>query len=368
MPPLKSPDSATVRKILEETIVLAADFDAFVDDYFPDISNRLTSGMTRTERVNILLRVYAKRLDEICARLVERFPACAARLPAPTVIEQESDKSSERDPVRRRVLIDNQTEALDLDRYRQWHELLRRSRQPGHELILLSGARGQGHVYFLMRVELSLPSDPPRAVLPVAWVRQPTPTAKGDFFAALGKTLGCGADGDSLRRELQRRLAQRNLILLHPLVREGFEEPALRRYYTEWLPELLGEMSSECSLKCIQPVEWVESSSLARGLVRALGWLYSQPPSWIKRARQSERARDLLATLVSTNNKALPIYRLPDLETIRREHVLDFCRMLQLPDERHAEFVDTVLNNARTSGDILLNIADYLPHYRTGIE
>lgn len=350
--------ASELRTLIESTILHASDLDAFLGDFFPEVSRRLTNGMDRTERINLLLTAYQGRFEEVAARLNERFPRPE---PAPSRgAEAEGDK------VRRRVLLEHQTEALDLDRYRQWHELLVRSRRPGHELIFLPGERGQGHVYFVMRVELSLPNDPPRTVVSVSWSRQPVPPTRKDLLSDLAKALGCGSEPAALRAELHRRLAQRNLILLHPLLREGFEEKALSLYYSEWLPELLGEITGSFSAKIIQPVEWAVAGAPARLAALLLGWLYSEPRPWLRRVRQARRARTFMTDLAERKSAALPISALPDLDRIERAHILDFCRLVQLPESRRDEFVDAVLSGARTASDILQNIGDYLPQYRPG--
>lgn len=48
-------DRATARKFLDAILLSAADLDAFMLDFFPEVYRRLSSGMERVQRVNLLL-------------------------------------------------------------------------------------------------------------------------------------------------------------------------------------------------------------------------------------------------------------------------------------------------------------------------
>jgi len=80
---------------------------------------------------------------------------------------------------------------LFLDRNAQWGELQREVAAPAHQVILLPGERGQGHEYFMMRVQLALPRDPPRRILSIDWKVRPFPRIRKDFLGALADALGC---------------------------------------------------------------------------------------------------------------------------------------------------------------------------------
>lgn len=357
MSPASPPTSPELRSLIDRTIRHGSDLDAFLRDYFPEVAQRVMSDMDRTQRVTLLLTEYQGRLGSVGEALRQAFPA--AFLDAGPLGNETHD-----DPIRRRVLLHHQTEALDLDRYVQWQTLLARVRRPGHELVLLPGERGQGHAYFMMRIELSLPNDPPRTIVSVSWNRQPVPGSKKDLFSDLAQALGCPADPIALRGELQRRLSQRNLILLHPLLREGFEEKSLQKYYGEWLPELLSDANPSGSVKIVQPIEWALASRWARLATAVLGWLPSEPRPFMRRARQAKRAQKLIADLLAQSCATLPVFRLRDLDQIQRAHIFEFCDALGLARAQQAEFVDSVLSGAKTASDILQNIGDYLPHYR----
>jgi hypothetical protein len=52
-------------------------------------------------------------------------------------------------------------------------------------------------------------------------------------------------------------LKSRNVVLLHPPIRGGFDRPALLEYYTSVIPEIVGTAPGRHYLKCVQPVEWL---------------------------------------------------------------------------------------------------------------
>src|SRR5262249_46761365 len=79
---------------------------------------------------------------------------------------------------------------LTADREAQWGGLPMATARPDHQAIFVLGPQQRGHELFLERVKY-LPKDPPRTIYTVRWGL--TPSAKGLFFDALARALGCPA-------------------------------------------------------------------------------------------------------------------------------------------------------------------------------
>ena len=74
---------ALLRKQLSKLLSTDADLEAFLLDYFPAVARRISGGMDRIEKLNLLLR--STDIDRIWARLRENFPneVPAASVPGP---------------------------------------------------------------------------------------------------------------------------------------------------------------------------------------------------------------------------------------------------------------------------------------------
>lgn len=256
------------------------------------------------------------------------------------------------------VAMGHDLRPLQCNRTAQWGELLTLIATPRSGILLLPGESGQGHERFLLRVRGVLPQDPPRRILEVHW-RRPLPRIKVDFEVALIKALGCRPT--ELQAALSRQLMHRNLVLLHPCVREGFDEDLLVRYYTEWLPALLGEVHHPQGLKAVQPIEWTRAPSWLRILARLAVALWPGRPGWVCRALEDQAALAMLSRIEQKARPRLPAHRLSPLMDITREHLADFCGTITLPPAQREPFIERVLRGARTSDEVLRNIADFLP-------
>lgn len=286
--------------------------------------------------------------------------------PVPSLFPQPEQTENrvplaEVDITQRRILSEVATR---LGRERQWHELTFHSQTHGHKLILLPGERGQGHSFFMMRIELSLPREPRREIVSVLWARKPVPPTRKDMMGNLASALRCSSELLALRDELYRRLMRRSLVLLHPIIWEDFDSSALRLYYEEWLPELLDSISAPFGVKIIQPIEWSATSAQTQIAAMLIGWLFRAPPQWVRRTSQTRRARALISELGRHQHECLPVYVLPELESIKPEDVRNFSRVLEIPDARQEKFVDAVLSGARDTNDIIENLINHLPYYK----
>lgn len=132
-----------------------------------------------------------------------------------------------------------------------------------HRLIIIGGARGEDHGHFVKRIERCLASVPLRSMSYVEWgtgsSADARPQHKDDYLECFGRALTKDRrtlDRPDLISVLRARLADRNLIAIHPKIDSFFEDEYLVAYYREWLPELLAEVKPRMRLKCVQPVAW----------------------------------------------------------------------------------------------------------------
>ena len=250
--------------------------------------------------------------------------------------------------------------ALRCDRTKQWDQLdFRITKQKGHEAIFLPGRRGEGHQYFMLRVNTGLRDSPPRRIVHVSWRRASgPPSIKQDYMGALASSLGC--DTEELESTLNQELEQRNLIILHPCVREKFEDKSFLKYYSDWLPDLLARVKSPKVVKAIQPIEWPRNNWITRLVAR---FIHGANPNsyWAGQALLPNTARNFLNQIKNKSRDQYQIYILPDLTSITRIHVAEFCQMLGMSEDRTKKFIEQVMAGSENSEQILKGLADYLP-------
>jgi len=255
--------------------------------------------------------------------------------------------------------------ALSCDRAAQWGALTTCAATADSQALFLYGSRGQGHDVFFERVKECLPQDPRRRIRTVDWGAQ-TPTAKGQFLAALAEALD-HCRPEQLAATLRTQLAKQNLVLLHsPVFKEEFEDDALVDYYTCWLPELLAQAGAaprpgdSWGLKLIQGIAWCRSSPLQSGTAWLLRRLGVGGTVWAKNALQRGDALAVLARIRRQADPRLPIVLLDELPDLRREDVEQWSLLLPMPERERerGRIVDRVMRGARDSADILQEITE----------
>jgi hypothetical protein len=243
-------------------------------------------------------------------------------------------------------------EELACDRTRQWRAVLDLATAPGHRAILLPGAAGQGHEFFLMRVQTGLPRDPPREIVRVHFYHRPFPRYDGEYHADLAAALDNCPEG-RLRAVLRHRLALGNLVLLHDAIDRPVDPAVVDACFRRWLPDLLGAAPHGGALKCLQPVVW------------APGFLAGLFSDRARRPLKRRAAVSLLDAAARADSRRLQVHRLDDLEDITAQHVREFCRAAGLPPEVSERFVKDVMSGGETSSAaILREILKYFPMYR----
>lgn len=147
----------------------------------------------------------------------------------------------------------------------------------------------------------------------VRWPSRAFPRNPAVLSEALA--LALGAPVAELHSHLQRQLQQRPLVLLHPTLRDDFDEDAPLRYYTAWLPELLSKVRAQHALHALQPLSWYALSPARRVLARALAALWPAPPLASRRAVAERQAQALIDRLQDPlrQRRALPVRALPVL-------------------------------------------------------
>jgi hypothetical protein len=141
--------------------------------------------------------------------------------------------------------------SLECGRATQWASVQQRVRAPQHQVFLVMGEYGQASLHFRERVQTYL-TDPKCAPLVIEW--QSLPHSKDEYFSVLADALKCTPD--TLTAALASRLEGQNIVLLHRLIRQDFENDKVVQYYSDWLPGLLQGITSACRLKAVQPIEW----------------------------------------------------------------------------------------------------------------
>lgn len=364
------PQSAEVRLLLEHCLVLDEEFQAFCLDYFPRVHGQLSSTMTRTAKLNLLLQLCDAELDQIVARLAQRYPErygrTAQRETPPTAGAGLPPGNFEPlpDPVRLRYFRGLESVGLSCDRSEQWQALLQIVQRPGAEATILPGPQGEAHEYFLQRIHEALPgqlrTERPLKILHLSWPEGRCPKLLRDLVGALAATLGCRANLRALRSELARVLRGSILLLTQPCLDLLFDRCMdVMIYYQRLLPEVLVDIAPTAGFKLVQPVEWADTSWLARFIATLL----PARLSWVRRARSATAARTLIAALRRRRLAPLPVVTLAMLRPIEREHVVEFLDRVQFPKTpaQRSQLVHYLQQSCRSSVDILRWLAQRIP-------
>ena len=368
-----------IRRLLNAVLRTDSDLTAFCVDHFPEVEQRFTLGMDRIQKVTILLqcvddpqRIFdalvtdhpkavetARRLVSTAGPVSASATERMARPSSTDALEGSREAPSamggsgetQRLNASRRLQLQRDRRPLHCDFETQWDELcaslpLRRR----SEIALLPGARGQAHEYFVRRVQADLPRDPQRRVVRVEWHTHPFPKLRSDFLDALADSLKCAKE--YLPNALREHLKHRNLFLLHPCVRDGFEDRALVQYYTEWLPQVLAQVDAPHHLICLQPIEWLRCGFVQRWLALFVKALWPRQLPWMHLALHEKSARKLIRTLAQQSTQ-LPVQVLDELSDITRVHLGKFCKKIGMPNSEKEHFINLVMAGAHSSTDIL---------------
>lgn len=258
---------------------------------------------------------------------------------------------------------------LACDRYDQWKKIQPLATDREDRVILVPGPLHHGHGYFLLRLETGLERDPPRDVLALRSLQR----TRAGWLGQIGEALGVAGTPFAVQRALSQRLRRKNIILLHPLLDrcgsdETLDQSPLLTWLTEGLPELLDgverDRASGFGVKVVQPLAWVERSSLLR-LPARLWRLVSarKEPVWLGEALSRSRMLRLIALIQDRGGAR--VARLSDLSTIHEEHVRAFCREIHIHGPRQDRFVRDVFFGQRHPDDVLRSIVAYLPEYKS---
>lgn len=348
---------AWVRKRLFEFLKTDSDFEAFCQDHFPETTQRFGAAMDRQARISLLLQ--REGAKPVLQRLRDEFPGLIP--PGPP----SSDPDVRVEVSLRQRAFGHGDPYLHCDRGKQFAYMRGAMARPDHQVVLLPGSQGEAHEFFLARLEVALPGDIPRKVLRVPWrkARPPSPSFpvdRRDFEAALLLALGHPQSSEtSLASALSRSPQHHVLVLLHPVVRRGYEHAALVQYYTDWLPTLLSSLRTEYPCKLVQPIEWQPAPPKSAP---------DATPSAVPTSSEAA-ARDLIRRLMSQRKAKLIIEATNDLAPITRPDIDDFLTVVGYasslpPDECQAarqEFLAAVFSEGASSEQILRKIHEELP-------
>lgn len=254
--------------------------------------------------------------------------------------------------------------SITCDRTKHWGTIVTHASLNRHEVLALMGPRGFGHKQLLMRIAQEL-TDPPRVVKEVSWGDR-RPDTQPDLLELLLQALSeRPAAGDLETRageQLRTLLSTRNVVLLHPPVRSGFDRSALVDYYTSTLPRLLGAAPWSHQLKCVQPVEWLPKTTVRRlrnGLADALG-PFTDPED----DSSETAARGFINRLKTGATPTFPLTILPVLDDVPQDELAEFLDRQDLTEAQRARLLKRVLSVATTPDEIFKAIDDYYPEVR----
>src|SRR5262245_49248210 len=108
--------------------------------------------------------------------------------------------------------------SIRCDRALQWKTVDDLAGSGRNEVLLLPGDAGQDHDHFIQRIQGLLRGDPLRRIERIDWPSRPS--SREEYQETLCRALR--VSGPRLSMALGERLANKNLVLLHPCVRSRF--------------------------------------------------------------------------------------------------------------------------------------------------
>jgi len=254
--------------------------------------------------------------------------------------------------------------SLECGREREWADV---SIDPvnRYRLLVIGGPKQESHDHFVIRMERFLTHTPPRSIVHVHWTTgtgaEVRPQHKDDYLECFGRALthdGRIPSQEALAALLSAKLAEENLIAIHPRIDSLFEDDQLIDYYRKWLPELLDKAKPRMRLRCVQPVAWSSSHGIA-ALLRACrirNWSVPSVLDWM--CSQEERlARCMVRSLRGKPKQKmlLPV----ELSPIALLDVDTFCDRRGYSEEVQSEIRQRIAR-ARTSEELLAALDRYL--------
>ncbi len=229
----------------------------------------------------------------------------------------------------------------------QWLEVCQVAPARLHHVIFVPGGTGQDPLHFRERVQVYLTPDPSRTMLSIRW---PTPPKSLDEMVdALAITLETTVDG--VPQALREQLAHRNVVLLHPVIDEGFTQNHFIEYYTKWLPAVLSQRTAGV-LKCLQPVEWPVREQSA-GI---LGRLFSRASG---SSAERAGAMGMIATLKEKQDPLVRIIDVDELLNLEKRELEQFLEGSEFTPDHQRKLLDKLLGGPDAPGYMFKTIDDY---------
>jgi TIR domain len=234
-------------------------------------------------------------------------------------------------------------EVLECGRDAEFALVRKRYQDKLHQLFLISGPTHEAHDYFVDRIDALLDREPPFRAERLQWRRGVRPGSESAYREYVAGAVRAGSDLPERLREL---MAYRNLILIHPEIRDEYDDPALVDCFTKWLPDLLRETQPAQKLKCIQPVAWSVKRGNAASMLRWFGIARDRPPADVER---------LLAAIERVTDPAAALVR---LTPITDRQILDFCRLVQLRDDEQERLLTRLREKKAETSDQILRVIE----------
>ena len=344
MAPLTSTVLADLTKALRDSYLSASQVNEFLrtklDRRFDDLSSRyvpLTQSLSDIVQkaheqgwiADLIREAAADRPQNATLRgLCDLLPVLEARV-ARVVARSVIDRPS-----------------LLCGRAPQWNEVCGCAPVRGHQVILVPAARGQEPLHFRDRIQVWLTPDPSRAMVMVHW-RTP-PASLEEMCDALAIALDTTVDG--VGQCLQEKLAYQNLVLLHPCIIQGFDQPFFTDYYTKWLPARLSQKTAG-SLKVVQPLEWPLQDH-RRGLLSRL-------LPFDRGSEARDTAHQLMAELRKQQAPGFRILDVDELVNLERRELEQFLEGSEFPPDHQRILLEQLLGGPQITGYMFKTIDDY---------
>jgi hypothetical protein len=221
-----------IRIVLDFTLPVSSDFDAFCMDYFPSVYRRFGGGMERVEKTNLLLSVAST--DEVLDALKQSHPSELqhAMLKASQATGDTLPPPVATPPPRARPAV---SALYFLDRTAQYGGILvgAPAQRSVNRLLLLHGGPEQNLEWFVMRLEAFLYEDAGMKVLNV-------PMCQDDTWAGSAEDWGL-----RLKHALEAHTNEAHRPLKELLTLATQESPLLLTIVAKDNPlEILGDLST----------------------------------------------------------------------------------------------------------------------------
>jgi hypothetical protein len=175
------------------------------------------------------------------------------------------------------------------------------------------------------------------------------PKSLDEMVDALAIALETTVDG--VPQALREKLAHQNVVLLHPVIDEGFNQTHLIEYYTKWLPTALSQRTAG-ALKCLQPLEWPVREKaggfLSRLLARAGG-----------STEERTGALGLLSALKAKQDPRVRIIDVDELVNLETRELEQFLESSEFTPEHQRKLLSQLLGGPQVPGYMFKTIDEY---------